>query len=90
MTLIELKTYQPCECERPHGSDEKFFVTIVDGPKVGWLLGPYDTHWEAMNQVDRGRRMAREVNDRETAFAGFGTTGVKDWKWRKISPVFGK
>lgn len=88
--MLEAPSYQPCECARGHGPDEQFFVTIKDGPKVGWLLGPYETHWEAIRNVDRGRRMACEVNDRETAFAGFGTAGVKDWKWRKVKTIFGK
>jgi hypothetical protein len=42
----------------------EFFVTVVDGPRYGFLLGPYATHEEALGQVDRGRKLANDSNDR--------------------------
>lgn len=31
-----------------------YYVTVKDGPRTGFLLGPYDTHAEALAQLNRG------------------------------------
>lgn len=57
------------------GVGRDFYVTVIDGPRTGFLLGPYDTHREALDKVERGRKLAQEVNDRATWFA-FGTSSA--------------
>lgn len=52
-----------------------FYVTMRRGKKVAWLLGPYDTHGEALADVDRARGEAERV-DRWTWFDAFGTAKV--------------
>jgi hypothetical protein len=49
-----------------------FYVTCVDGPRVGYLLGPYQTHEAALDEVELGRRLAERVNAR-ACWWGFGT-----------------
>lgn len=53
----------------------EFFVTVIDGPRYGFLLGPYATHEEALDQVDRGRKLANDSNDRAW-FYGYGTASA--------------
>ena len=50
---------------------------MVDGKRYGFLLGPYPTHQEAIDNVSRGRELANEVDPR-AAFYGFGTASTKD------------
>lgn len=49
-----------------------YYVTVVNGQRVGWLLGPYRTHGEAEGEVDRGRELAMEA-DPFAHFYAFGT-----------------
>lgn len=39
-----------------------YYVTVRDAGRHGYLLGPYDTHEEALENVDRGRKLAEEAN----------------------------
>lgn len=82
--------HQPvCACERPLCPAEGggFYVTVVDGPRVGFLLGPYDAHEEALANVARGRALANDADPR-AAFYGFGT--VRRTDGRVLPTVFGK
>lgn len=54
---------------------ERFYVTVKDGPKTGWLLGPYDDHATALANVKRGETLARKA-DHFAAFYSFGTAKV--------------
>lgn len=55
-----------------------FFVTVVDGPRTGFLLGPYDTHAEALANVERGKRLAHESDNYSRSwFYAYGTARVK-------------
>lgn len=56
----------------PHTEPRDYFVTIRRGQRHGFLLGPYATHTEALEQVDRGRRLAVEI-DPKTWWDAFGT-----------------
>ena len=56
-----------------------FYVTVVDDGRHGFLLGPYDTHSEAKDNVNRGRSLA-EKSDVRAAFYGFGTAQAVDGK----------
>lgn len=52
-----------------------YYVTVRNGLRTGGLLGPYDTHAEALENVDRGRKLAL-ASDNETRswFYTYGTT----------------
>jgi hypothetical protein len=52
-----------------------FYVTVIDGPRAGFLLGPFKTHKEALDNVERGRRLANKVNDR-ACWYGYGTASA--------------
>jgi len=64
-----------------------FYVTVKDGPRTGWLLGPYGTHDEALANVERGKELAEE-HDRWAHFYFYGTTLVRGSVTAKT--VFGK
>lgn len=49
-----------------------YYVTVVDGPRVGFLAGPYRTHGGALRAVDDVQRAARQVDDR-SAWYEYGT-----------------
>ena len=63
-----------CGCAQPHVGLE-FYVTVKDGPRTGWLLGPYGTHEEALDNMDRGSKLAGPA-DRWSHFYAYGTTGI--------------
>jgi hypothetical protein len=54
---------------------KEYFVTVRDGNRSGFLLGPYTTHQEALDLVDRGRDLACAANDRAW-FYSYGTAGA--------------
>ena len=52
-----------------------YYVTVKDGPRTGFLLGPYDTHAEALANVERGEVLAMETdNATRTWFYAYGTS----------------
>lgn len=51
---------------------EAFYVTVKDGSRTGWLLGPFDTHEEALKKVNTARTIA-EAKDPRAVFYAFGT-----------------
>jgi hypothetical protein len=53
-----------------------FYVSVVDGKRRGLLLGPFETHAEALERVDDGRRLAQTFND-DAFWYGFGTARVE-------------
>lgn len=72
-------TRSPTEPAGPEG----FYVTVMDrahvggppaaGTRAGRLLGPYSTRSDAEQDVDTGRKLARQVNDRAVWYA-YGVT----------------
>ncbi len=80
-----------CTCEQPTcpGNGGRYYVTVVDGPRTGWLLGPYDTHVEALAQVDRGNDLACKADPRAHWYA-FGTARITDPTLPLPRSVFGK
>jgi len=50
-----------------------YYTSIKDGPRYGFLAGPFHTHQEALALVDDARHVAIRVNRVEAVFAGFGT-----------------
>lgn len=49
-----------------------FYVTCMDADRRAVLLGPFETHSEALNNVDRGRDLACAVDERAWFYA-YGT-----------------
>lgn len=54
---------------------EGFYVSVVDGGRRGLLLGPLDTHEEALGRVGEVRRWVVQRQPR-AHFYGFGTARV--------------
>ena len=77
-------TYYCPACENYHEIGTQFYVTVRDGPRTGYLLGPYRTHREALAQVDRGRSLAYDADPRAPFYA-YGTAGTAE----TLSTVFG-
>lgn len=67
-------------------ADRVFYVSVIDGPRKGILLGPYETHEGALDQVARGRRLANAA-DARAAFYSFGTCSAP--RGNPLRTVFG-
>lgn len=52
-----------------------YYVTVRDGKRTGGLLGPYQTHNEALQNVERGKALAITA-DAFACFYAFGTTKI--------------
>ena len=63
-----------------------FYVSVEDAGRRGILLGPFETHQEALDNVRRGRELACDA-DRKAVFYGFGTCSAP--RAQTIKPVFG-
>ena len=63
-----------------------YYATVRDGPRTGFLLGPYKTHIEAIYSVKRGKSLALQANY-GAAFYAYGTASVP--AGTKIKSVFG-
>ncbi len=87
------ETDEPCGCDmrcnHHHDTDRAFFVTIQDAGRTGWLLGPYPTHYDALQEVGRGKELAVEARQ-DMWFASFGTASVPESEASRIKPVFRK
>lgn len=66
--------------------DRVFYVSIDRDGRKGILLGPYETHQEALDNVDRGNRLACAA-DSWAEFDAFGTCSAP--RDQTIKPVFG-
>lgn len=53
-----------------------FYVTVINGKRTGFLLGPYDSHQDALDNVERGRELAIDADP----FACFYYVGTCRWK----------
>lgn len=53
-----------------------FYVSVIDGPRVGLLFGPVDSKAEAESRVSDAKRAAETVDP----FAHFYAFGVSRWK----------
>ena len=53
----------------------EFYVTVRDGIRTGWLLGPFDDHQKALDNVQRARNLA-EQGDPRAAWYAFGTAST--------------
>jgi hypothetical protein len=68
-------------------TDREFFVTVRDAGRTGFLLGPYQSHGEALKNVERGREAAIAANA-WAHFYSFGTASAPAGVVQKT--VFGK
>ncbi len=60
-----------------------YYVTVRDDGRTGFLLGPYDTHTEALANVGEGKRLANAATP-WAAFYAFGTASLpRDMKQPK-------
>lgn len=64
----------------PHTDVRHYYVTMLRGKRVAWLLGPYETHTEALSMVQAAKRKASEL-DPWSDFDSFGTASVPRWPW---------
>jgi hypothetical protein len=87
---------EPEDVVRESGSLENatngalFFVTCIEDEgqrRVGYLLGPYTTHAEAIANVDRGAKLACGASPKANWYS-FGTCSIQEPTERK--GMFGK
>lgn len=69
-------------------TDRKFYVSVRDAGRTGILLGPYSSHSEALENVERGKTLARDANP-WAAFYSFGTCST-DASHEDLEAVFGR
>lgn len=73
-------TMLPSDSERIAAAEHRqarFYVTVRDAGRVGFLLGPYDTYAGAHRNVDRGRKLAEEA-DSWAVFFAYGVSSRPD------------
>ena len=49
-----------------------YYVTALDGTRIAWLVGPFETHREAIKMVGAVKRLTTDYEPRATFWA-FGT-----------------
>jgi hypothetical protein len=54
-----------------------YYVSVINGAQRALILGPFETHAEALADVDEGRRLAERV-DPFSGFYAFGTARVEN------------
>ena len=52
-----------------------YYVTVKDGARTGWLLGPFATHEAALERVEDVRKYVCDHDDRAWFYA-FGTSSL--------------
>jgi len=58
-------------------NEPMFYVTAREGKRAVFLLGPYRTHFEALGNVERGRKLACDYDATGRAdFAAYGTAKI--------------
>lgn len=67
---------EPSPLGLPLADGAAFYVTCIDGARVGYLAGPYETHAAALADVERVRKVACEA-DPWADFYAFGTAAVR-------------
>ena len=65
---------QCCDQAAQHEGKD-FYVSVIDGSRVGFLAGPYATHTEALADVPTYREKACQANARAHWYA-FGTLSL--------------
>ena len=65
-----------------------YFVTVVRDGRVGWALGPFETHEAALGQVAKVQKYCIEC-DPWYSFDRFGTARTDADVWGKLNPSLG-
>lgn len=60
-----------------------FYVSVVDGRRVGLLAGPFGTHQEALDLVGNAKKLAQEA-DPFACFYAYGTLSLSTGKRKGI------
>ena len=54
-----------------------YYVSVIDGPRFAFALGPFDTHLGALLRVTAVQRnMQKLTGDPKAAFYGYGTSRI--------------
>lgn len=71
----DVETFGP---GRPNPEPGYYYVTVVDGPRFAFLLGPYvNDHARALAAVDAAKKWCHDRRE-EAWFWSFGTCRLKD------------
>lgn len=62
-------------CGERHPRGANFYVSVIDGPQVGLLLGPFKKHSDALSKVEWSTRLGQKLN-RKAWFYSFGTVAM--------------
>lgn len=65
-----------CDCGDNHPEGANYYVSVVDGPKVGLLAGPFADHQQALDLVKTVRVLAEKI-DPWSHFYSLGTLAMK-------------
>ena len=57
-----------------------YYVSLVRGPRIALLAGPFDTEEQARNTVDAAVKLANEY-DQWSWFDSFGTCSLPRFPW---------
>lgn len=52
-----------------------YYASVKDGPRTGFLLGPFDTHTQALDCVPIAKATA-EANNSRAVFYAYGTCKI--------------
>ena len=80
-----------CTCERgctPEScpANGAYYVSCTDADKLWLMAGPYQTHAEALAQVDKALHIA-DSKDGRAWFMGWGTVNVAEKYKGKLLPL---
>ena len=70
-TCAEYEATVNHDAEPPEGD---FYVTVRDGGKTGFLLGPFADIREALANVSRGSQLAQEYGPVQATFYAYGVS----------------
>lgn len=54
-----------------------YYASVIDGDRKGLLMGPFDTHQEALDAVPRPKKLAYAADPKAPWYA-YGTAGSDD------------
>lgn len=63
--------------QSPDPRPGNYYVSVIDGGRTALLLGPFQTHQEALDHVEPVRAKGGELDPR-AAFYAFGTARLPD------------
>jgi hypothetical protein len=75
-----------CGCGGEHREGALYYVTCVDGGRVGYVAGPFADHPSALAMVEPARKMALKVNQ-WSHFYAFGTCALPPEHPRKVGAL---